>query len=115
MLVGGIAAIYYGEPRSTQDLDVIINVRESETSKVNILCELFRESDFRIIGGCEAILEAVKKRIHVTIYDRDYMYRVDLQGVYNRLNELAFEGRRRMIIFGEEAWIQGQKILLYQS
>ena len=112
VIVGGIAAIYYGEPRATQDIDVIIRVLEGDIEKISALCSLLEKGNFKIIGGCESILTSIKERVHVTIYDEDHMFRVDLQGVYSKLNILAFEGRRRVKIFGVEAWIQGPEDLI---
>ncbi len=112
VIVGGIVAIYYGEPRTTQDIDVIIRVPKSDIEKISALCSLLEKEKFKIIGGCESISTSIKERVHVTVYDEDYMFRVDLQGVYSRLNILAFEGRRRVEIFGVKAWIQGPEDLI---
>ena len=112
IIVGGLIAIYYGEPRTTQDFDVIIRVSEGDIEKISTLCSLLEREKFRIIGGCESILTSIKERPHAAIYDEDYTFRIDLQGVYSRLNVLAFEGRRRVRIFGVEAWIQGPEDLI---
>jgi len=112
VIVGGLVAIYYGEPRTTQDIDVIIRVSEEDIEKISTLCSLLEREKFRIIGGCESIPAFIKEGAHVTIYDEDYTFRIDLQGVYNRLNVLAFEGRRRVRIFGVKAWIQGPEDLI---
>lgn len=108
VIVGGIAAIYYGEPRTTQDIDIIIRC---SLNKLDDLCRNI-EKEFILIGGCKELMEAIRNRYHVTIFDREYLFRIDLQGVYNRLNELAFEGRRRVKIFGIDAWIQGPEDLI---
>jgi len=110
VIVGGLAAIYYGEPRATQDIDVII--RPSSEENIERLCSAFQNRGFIVLGGCSAIKNSLAERSHTTIYDKDYMFRVDLQGVYNRLNALAFEGRRRVKIFGVDAWIQGPEDLI---
>ena len=34
VIVGGIAAIYYGEPRATQDIDVILKIYPGEKEKI---------------------------------------------------------------------------------
>jgi len=110
VIVGGLAAIYYGEPRATQDIDIIIRPRSEEY--IEKLCDLFTSRGFIIIGGCLAVKRSMTERIHTTIYDKNYLFRVDLQGIYNRLNFLAFEGRRRVKIFGLDAWIQGPEDLI---
>ena len=45
MLVGSLASGAYGEPRLTQDIDVVIDLHPSQ---VDALCEAFPESDFYV-------------------------------------------------------------------
>lgn len=112
VIVGGIAAIYYGQPRSTEDIDIIVDLKFTEKEKIEKLCWLFTKNGFKIMGNCDGIIESLKEKSHITIYDQNYIFRVDLQGIYNRLNVLAFEGRRRVKIFDREAWLQSPEDLI---
>ena len=105
VIVGGLAAIYYGEPRATQDLDVILRLSPERREEIDRLVEAFRRRGFIVIGGVEAIIDSLRNRAYFSIFSEEFVFRVDAQGVYSRLNELAFEGRRRVKLFGVEAWL----------
>ena len=112
VIVGGLAVIYYGEPRVTQGINVIIDNRRSDKEEILYLCRLFLENKFIVIGECDFMLKALKEKTHITVLDEDYTFRVDLQGIYHKLNVLAFEGRRRVKIFDVETWLHGPEDLI---
>lgn len=112
VIVGGLAAIYYGEPRATQDLDVILRLSPERREEVARFVEVLRSHGFTVAGGVGAVIESLKERTHFSIFNEEYVFRIDAQGVYSRLNELAFEGRRRVKLFGLSAWIQGPEDLI---
>jgi hypothetical protein len=45
MVVGSVASMAYGEPRSTLDIDIVIQLRPAD---VKALCQLFPEPDFYV-------------------------------------------------------------------
>ncbi len=112
VIVGGLAAIYYGEPRATQDIDIIVKISPSESNRVKAFCDLLKKSGLNLIGNWKSFVDALKARTHISIFDPDHTFRIDLQGVYSRLNILAFNGRRRVKIFGIETWLQGPEDLI---
>jgi len=112
VIVGGIAAIYYGEPRATQDLDVILKIYPDEKERIEYFVKLLKQNGFVIVGGVNMIIESLKEKAHFTIFNEEFVFRVDAQGIYSYLNKLAFEGRRRVTIFGVDAWIQGPEDLI---
>ncbi len=57
-------------------------------------------------------IRGTKRKTHITILDEDHTFRVNSQGVYHKLNVLAFEGRRRVKIFNAETWLQGPEDLI---
>lgn len=112
VIVGGIAAIYYGEPRSTADVDVILRISEEDEEVIESFVRCVERHGFEILGGKKEIITALREKSHFSIFQKNEAFWIDAQGVYTRLNELAFEGRRRMKIFGVEGWLQGPEDLI---
>ncbi|HEX4796508.1 MAG TPA: nucleotidyl transferase AbiEii/AbiGii toxin family protein [Humisphaera sp.] len=56
MVVGSIASSAYGEPRLTQDIDIVIDARDAQ---VRELCAAFSPSDFYV--SLEAALQAARR------------------------------------------------------
>ena len=57
LLVGSFASSAYGEPRLTQDIDVVVDISEDQ---IPLLCEAFPFPDFYV--SLEAAQEAVRQR-----------------------------------------------------
>ena len=74
VIVGGFAAIFRGRPRTTTDLDVII---EADHSKIKIFLEALKQSRFNVIDDQVALALQAKKNI--SIFDESSILRVDLK------------------------------------
>lgn len=61
-ITGSMASIRYGEPRLTNDIDIIANLNESQ---VSALCRAFPQPDFYVSE--EAALDAVRTRFQFNI------------------------------------------------
>lgn len=55
-LTGGVASVYYGEPRMTQDIDIVID-NAQVTAQLDVLIQTLAESDF--IFDSDSVLSAV--------------------------------------------------------
>ena len=64
VIVGGILVSYYGEPRVTRDIDVIIDVKPEEDDKISQLVKSFEENELCVIGGKNRIKEALFEKFH---------------------------------------------------
>ena len=74
VIVGGFAAIYRGKPRTTLDLEVII---ENNNKKLNKFLENLRKNNFDVLD--EQISFAIKEKNNITIFDNISILRIDLK------------------------------------
>jgi len=97
---GSVAAIFYGEPRLTNDVDFVAFLNESDIRR---LPEIFPPTDF-YLPPAEAIATEVtrKQRGHFNIIHMNTSFKAD---VYltgrDELNAWAFRNKRRIEFQGE--------------
>jgi precorrin-6B methylase 1 len=101
VIIGGIAAIFYGRPRTTMDLDLIVLTKDEEIER---LTNLLIENGFEV--KVDEIRKALKEKTHATIFLKDSPYRIDLKGVYSSLDVASISKRRRVKLFGIPTWIE---------
>jgi hypothetical protein len=73
LVTGSTATIAYGEPRFTQDIDVVIDLR---SEKVAAFCESFPEPDFYC--PLETVRESVRTRFPFNVLHLDSGLKIDL-------------------------------------
>ena len=73
MLVGSLASAAYGEPRMTQDIDVVVDLKEQQ---VPLLCRAFASSEFHV--NERAVLEAVRSKNQFNIIHSTSGNKIDL-------------------------------------
>ena len=56
MIVGSLASAAYGEPRMTQDIDVVVDLKEGQIAG---LCQAFASGEFYV--SQQAAMEAVRR------------------------------------------------------
>jgi hypothetical protein len=81
VIVGGLAVIFHGIPRTTMDADIILHIEEKKMSK---FVEFLKENGF--FASLEDMKTAFKEKTHYTVEDRESMLRLDIKGVYNELD-----------------------------
>jgi hypothetical protein len=98
MLTGSLAAAYYGTPRATQDIDLVIDPGESQLSRL---------VDLLLAGGLyvsrEAAAEALERAGQFNVIDSDTGWKADL--IIRRAREFSrteFDRRRSVHLFGVE-------------
>lgn len=98
MIVGSIAAIVYGEPRLTHDIDIVAQISERN---LKMLEELFPSSEF-YIPESETILTEIRRefRGHFNIIHFDTGFKADIY-LYGKLQHSEFE-RKRTINFQDK-------------
>jgi hypothetical protein len=79
VIVGGFAAILNGRPRTTTDIDVII---EKDISKLNKLIESLKIEDFDIMDS--QISLALKDKSNLSIFDAHSPLHIDLKMAINK-------------------------------
>ena len=71
---GGLAAITYGDPRSTRDVDLIMEIDPWEKDFADTLADLLNEDFFFSIEGCR---EAIEEQTMFQAIHKDTMFKVD--------------------------------------
>lgn len=88
VIVGGLAAIFYGIPRMTMDLDLIIQMPENKRNK---FIEFLNKNDFFVDKW--DLEQGFKDRSHSTIQDKNSLLRLDIKGVYTKFDKETLERR----------------------
>jgi hypothetical protein len=92
MVVGGFAAIFYGEPRMTIDIDIVVDM---EQKHVEPLVQAFAVPDFYI--SKEGVLDALRRHYSFNIIQSSTGAKIDMmplpRDVYSRI---AFRRRKRL-------------------
>lgn len=107
VIVGGLAAVYYGRPRTTMDLDLVVKF---EPSSVERLCAALLKYGFDV--SPREMQDAVRERVHVSVFDKNSPYRLDLKWSATALDETSLARKKRVEIYGEEAWIESPENLI---
>jgi hypothetical protein len=97
---GSVAAIFYGEPRLTHDVDFIVFLNANDIRR---LSDAFPEKDF-YLPPMETILAEIArdKNGHFNLIHRDTGFKADLYPTgRDELNAWAFRGKRAMEFEGE--------------
>lgn len=88
-IIGSIAVLYYGNPRTTMDVDIILKLREGDLGK---LVAFMRKNDF--FSSETDLIAAFGERSHCTVEDKRSMIRLDLKSVYTEADELTLKRRK---------------------
>ncbi len=88
VVVGGIAVIFYGNPRTTMDADILLRIEENKIKK---FVEFLKKNNF--FASEEDLRNAIIEKSHCTFEDKKSMLRLDLKGIYNEVDKRTFEHR----------------------
>jgi len=107
VVVGAIASIVWGRPRTTMDVDVVIDATNVE---IQSFARTLERNGF--IYGTKDILIAIEENSIATILHEDFPYKIDIQGVYEPLDERALSNRIFLKVFGQGAYIEKPEDLI---
>ncbi len=100
MVSGGVAVSYWGYPRTTHDIDIVIEAQKEDKDKIT---KLF-ENDFYI--SPEAVEDAIKTRFTFNILHYKSGLKVDFWLLKKEpFGESEFKRRLRRKMFGKEIYI----------
>jgi hypothetical protein len=104
VISGSVAAIFYGEPRLTHDVDFVIFLNANDVQK---LLEAFPEKDFYLPPKEIILTETARTNNgHFNLIHRDTGFKADFYPTgSDELNAWAFRGKR-------EVEFEGEKIIL---
>lgn len=100
MIVGGITLGYYGNPRTTQDIDILLILEKNKTKNfVNFL----EKNDFQVEEY--EIEMGFKEKSHFTVLDKNSIFRIDIKGIYNDFDRESFNRRKRINFRGFDIYV----------
>lgn len=100
MFVGAIAIGYYGIPRTTQDIDIVLVI---PPDKIQRFAEYFQSKDFYC--QAEDIKAAFIEKSHFGIFDNQSPFRIDVKGIYSEFDQQSFLRRVQVESFGRKIWL----------
>jgi len=100
VVTGSVAAIFYGEPRLTHDVDLVVFLKENDIRRLG---EIFPSSDFHVPSTDVIAVEASREqRGHFNIIHIDTGFKADIYLTgRDELNAWAFRGKRSVRFEGE--------------
>ncbi len=96
MVVGGFAAITYGEPRLTLDADIVVDMKYAH---VNAFVAAFPIPDYYV--SREGILDSLARRYPFNIIQPHTGAKVDLVPLSQDIRTRAAFGRRQRVVYDE--------------
>jgi hypothetical protein len=100
MLVGGVAANYYGFPRATIDIDFVIRL---ESDKVGEFVQIMERAGFNVSGPEVKMMVEVGNRFVMTFPKTGH--RIDFWLAKSDYDRETLQHRRRAQIFNTRTWI----------
>ena len=97
---GGVAAIFYGEPRLTNDVDVVVFLRATDIAR---LAEIFPQADFYVPPVSVIATEVAREqRGHFNIIHIETNFKADMYPTgRDELNAWGFRNKRAVSLDGE--------------
>lgn len=91
VIVGGFAVLFYGNPRTTMDIDYVIQLVDED---IPILIKFLQENGF--YADEDDMRAALKEKSHCTVEDKETMFRLDIKGVYSEMDERVLRNKRKL-------------------
>lgn len=107
MIVGGLAANYYGVPRATFDMDLVIQIN---LQNAGVLVKSLRALHFSVSRKDAEQIMRIGNRIMAM--SPQHPYRVDLWLVKSDYDRTAFARRRKGRLFGQAVWLISKEDLI---
>lgn len=103
---GALAVNYYGRPRASMDVDVMV---ERNKEKLNRLVKIVKRKGFDIIQ--RDVDEAFKESSHFSVFSRDSPYYFDFK-VVPESEEHIFERMRTIVLYSERTFLSSPEDLI---
>ncbi|MFX1513282.1 MAG: nucleotidyltransferase [Promethearchaeota archaeon] len=107
VIVGGIAVIAWGRPRTTQDIDLIVDHQQLD---VKDFANFLRNNDF--FADEEDLQMAFSEHSHATILDKKSLIRIDLVGVYSTDQRNTLKHRQTQVLGDKTIYIDSPESLI---
>lgn len=107
MLTGSMAMNYYAEPRMTRDIDLVVDLEQSEVPR---LASSF-QSDYHM--SRTAVRDAVQRRSMFNLIHRESVLKIDfVLRKRTRYREVEFDRRRRVQLGAAEVYVVRKEDLI---
>ncbi len=93
VIVGGIAVLFYGNPRTTMDIDYVVQLADKD---IPALVKFLQENGF--YADEYDMRTALKEKSHCTPEDKETMFRLDIKGVYTEMDERVLMNKKKIKI-----------------
>ena len=107
VIVGGIAVISWGRPRTTQDIDIII---DHEKLSINDFSSFLSKNNFFV--ETQEIIDGFNEKSQVTILDKQSLFRIDLTGLYDENKRDSLNHRQPQKLEGKIIYIDSPENLI---
>lgn len=88
VIVGGLAAIIKGKPRTTMDIDLII---ENDLEKIQLFLKALKLHDFEVLE--DQVKLSLKEGAPLSIFDKKSILRLDIKVATKKNGSGRVEGR----------------------
>lgn len=86
VVVGGVAVMYHGVPRTTVDIDLILQI---DDEKIPPFVEFLNSNRFS--ATTEDMRNALMEKSHCTVFFADSLLRLDIQGVNSKFDRMTLD------------------------
>jgi len=93
VIVGGMAVLFYGNPRTTMDIDYVIQITDKD---IPVLVKFLKENGF--FADEYDMRKALDEKSHCTVEDKGTMFRLDIKGIYGEMDERALRNKKKVKI-----------------
>jgi len=100
VIVGGFAVLFYGNPRTTMDIDYVIQLGDEN---IPVLITFLQENGFN--ADEYDMRTALREKSHCTVEDKETMFRLDIKGVYSEIDERVIRNKKRVELNDITVWI----------
>ncbi len=100
MVVGAVSVAIWGSPRTSQDIDFLIILKEENIKKFLEFC-----NKTGLSADEDEIKQALKEKSHVTIFDNESVYRLNIKGIYDELDKITFSRRKKVKFRNLNIWV----------
>jgi len=83
VIVGGFTVIFYGNPRTTMDLDIVMQIPKN--TDISAVVKFFKENGF--FASEEDMKCAFAEKSNSTVEYKETMFRIDIKGVYDEMGK----------------------------
>ena len=111
---GSVAAIFYGEPRLTHDVDFVVFLNANDLQK---LVEAFPAKDFYLPPTETMLAETAREQNgHFNLIHRDTGFKADMYPTgRDELNAWAFRGKRAIEFEGERVMLASPEYVIVRK